>query len=70
MKKGAHKLTSSDILSILNMYNEGMNHHQISREFVSSRKQKVSRRHIGSILNGQRWKNEIEDLRRRLTDTK
>lgn len=70
MKKGAHKLTKSDILTIWTMYNEGMNHHQISREFVSTRKQKVSRRHIGSILNGQRWKQETNELKEKLTDTK
>lgn len=63
MKKGAHKLTIHDIRTILNMYNEGMNHHQIAREFVSTRKQKVTRRHIGSILNGQRWKKEMEEVR-------
>ena len=70
MKKGAHKLTIHDIQTILNMYNMGMNHHQIAREFVSTRKQKVTRRHIGSILNGQRWKKEMEELKTNSTATK
>lgn len=70
MKKGAHKLTIDDIQIIFDMYNQGMNHHQISRELVSTRKQKVSRRHIGSILNGQRWKKETEELKKKLNDTK
>lgn len=70
MKKGAHKLTQPDIETILNMYNMGMNHHQISEEFFSTRKKKISRRHISSILQGKRWKNEIDELRQNSTDTK
>jgi len=58
MKKGAHKLTYHDIKTIFDMYNSGMNHNQISKAFVSSRKQQVTRRHIGSIINGERWKEE------------
>lgn len=66
MKKGAHKLTIADIQTILDMYNMGMNHHQIARELVSTRKQKVTRRHIGSILNGQRWIKEMQQLKTNL----
>ena len=69
MKKGAHKLTILDISIILDMYNRGMNHHQIAEEFFSSRKKKITRRHISSILQGKRWKNEIEELRGNSSDT-
>jgi len=68
MKKGAHKLTIHDLQTIFDMYNKGMNHHQIQREFVSTRHQKVSRRHIGSILNGERWKKEGEEVQKKLND--
>lgn len=70
MKKGAHKLTIIDISTIFDMYNMGMNHHQISEEFFSTRKKKISRRHISSILQGKRWKREIEELKANLQDTK
>lgn len=62
MKKGSHKLTTLDLKTILDMYNKGMNHTEISREFISSRNKKVSRRHISAILGGKRWTQEIQQL--------
>lgn len=70
MKKGAHKLTQPDILEIVTMYNSGLNHHQIAEEFFSSRKKKISRRHISAILQGKRWKKEVQEVQDHFRDIK
>ena len=62
MKKGSHKLTIDDLPIILDMYKKGMNHTEISEEFLSSRNKKISRRHISAVLQGKRWKQEINQL--------
>jgi hypothetical protein len=68
--KGAHKLVKDDIKIIFTMYCKGMNHHEIAREFTSIRQHKISRRHVSSILQGKRWKTQINHLKRQMTGTK
>lgn len=62
VKKGAHKLSYNDLISIWTMYKGGLNHRVISDEFVSERGLKVGRRHISSILQKKRWKKEMETI--------
>lgn len=47
------KLTKNDVNKIFELREQGLTHQTISDIF------KVSRRHIGNILQGKRWKNQV-----------